>query len=285
MPAISPIDAMIRDVDALKTQIEKALPQHVAPERWMRTCRTYLRTNGAKLVECERNSLLAAIMKGANTGLNFDGEEASIIPRGKKGSDKKSAQFMAGYQGYLKLIRNSGEVAAITVKVVYAGDDFDRWTDEEGEHLTHREKADSDQSKITHAYMITKTKSGARYVEVMTQKDLAKVRKYAGGGSDAWNAWEEQMSKKSVIRRGYKLLPKSTDIDRVMVEDEEQFNTQEGEREEVQPVETPEKNKPKRLKEAVQKATAEKNPPKPADDPQVDEAPEPEEEFSQEVPV
>lgn len=262
-----PIDVLCETIEKMRPEIKKTLPPHISIDKFVRNAQTHVKTRAEKILPCEPNSILSSIMTAAQFGLMLDGEEAAIVPRGK------TAKCSPGYQGYLKLVRNSGEIASITVKVVYEGDVFKRWTDENGEHLRHEEDPEGKQEKITHAYMITKTKTSGTYIEVMTRKDLDKVRAMSPTGKSAdgpWATWEEMMSRKSVIRRGYKVLPKSTDvdqlpdhqnIDKLMHTDDDLFIP------EPPPEEPPpeQKTSSPRLKDAVNKSMAKDAEPPPAE--------------------
>ena len=72
--------------------------------------------------------------------------------------------------GILKKVRNSGELSSITAQIVYENDEFNYYIDADGEHISHRPNMFGDRGKRIGAYALAKTKDGAIYVEVMTEK-------------------------------------------------------------------------------------------------------------------
>jgi recombination protein RecT len=74
------------------------------------------------------------------------------------------------------------------------------------------------------AYIIVKLVSGEIKREVMYWRDLEKVRaaSKAQGKNSPWAKWYDQMAIKSVIKRGAKLLPSSSEkLERVLQHDNE----------------------------------------------------------------
>jgi hypothetical protein len=98
--------------------------------------------------------------------------------------------------------------------VVYEKDEFDYYTDETGEHLKHR-RAWGDRGARKLVFAIARTKDGGTYVEVMDAGQVDSVRKQGYNSSDSpWNGpFQDEMWRKSVIRRMAKRLPSSTDIE------------------------------------------------------------------------
>lgn len=202
----------------MEPQFKLALPKHVSPEKFSRVVQTAV-LQSPDLMNADRTTLLSATMKCAQEGLMPDGKEASFVTFRKNVGTKDNPKWVAAVQympmvkGILKQIRNSGELASLAPHVVRAGDEFDYWIDESGEHLKHRPDL-SGSGDITHAYCIAKMKDGAVYIEVMTKGEVERVRKASrSGGSGPWVEWFDEMAKKTVIRRLAKRLPSSTDIE------------------------------------------------------------------------
>src|SRR4249919_1917764 len=92
---LQPFQKKVKDIRALlektKPQMQMALPKHVSIDRMLRTTMTAIQRN-PKLLECTQVSLLAAIMQGAQLGLETDGVlgEAHLVPY------KKVVQFIPG---------------------------------------------------------------------------------------------------------------------------------------------------------------------------------------------
>lgn len=188
-------------------KITKALPVHLTAKRFISSACAYIE-NAPKLLECDRNTLVQSIMKAAQMGLVIDGVESALVPR------KVKCTLMVMFQGLLKMVRNSGELKDIQSAVVYEKDEFDYYTDETGEHLKHR-RAWGDRGARKLVFAVARTKDGGTYVEVMDagQVDAVKKQGYNSGDSP-WNGpFQDEMWRKSVIRRLAKRLPSSTDME------------------------------------------------------------------------
>lgn len=190
---------------AMQPEIARVLPAHVTLERFERVTLTALQRQ-PDLLGTDRKSLFAAVMQCAQDGLQPDGKEAALV------KFKNSAAYMPMVAGLLKLARQSGEIASLTANVVYAGDDFDYWIDDQGEHLSHRPSIDGDRATIRAVYAMARTSAGESIIEVMPHAEVEKVRKAsrsANGGP--WRDWYSEMARKTAIRRLFKRLPRSTD--------------------------------------------------------------------------
>lgn len=227
--ALTPLDAFIAELEGMTKQFEMVLPEHLPVDKFKRSIRTAVSMD-PKLLDATRNSLYGACMKAAQDGLIIDGREAAIVVYntnvGTKAQPRyeKTAQFMPMTGGILKKVRNSGELASIGAHVVYEKDTFTFWVDEDGEHLKHEPLFVKDRGQITHAYMIARTKDGGKYVEIMTREELDQVRNCSRAkDSGPWKDWLSEMFKKTVIRRGSKRLPMSSDLEDVIRRDDELF--------------------------------------------------------------
>lgn len=213
---LSPVDALKNSITALSPEIKKVLPPHVSVDKFNRIVFNALQTTPA-LIQADRPSFFKACLDLAAQGLMPDGREAAIVPF------KGKAQAMPMVAGLLKLIRNSGELSSITPNIVYENDTFDYWVDEKGEHLMHR-PVWKDQGQILLAYCMAVTKDGGVYISVMTLDQIEAIRDRSQTPEKGpWATDYEEMCKKTVIRRLYKRLPSSTDIEGAIHADDDLF--------------------------------------------------------------
>jgi recombination protein RecT len=125
----------VRDIIESKWgDIQKALPQHVTPTRFLRVIQNALGKN-PKLLDCTPTSLIAAITVSSELGLEINTPLglAYVIPyqQSKKDAGGRwvktmEAQFQIGYKGIIDLAYRSGRVRSIAAEVVYANDEFRR---------------------------------------------------------------------------------------------------------------------------------------------------------------
>lgn len=205
-------------IQKMGPQFQKALPKHINSEKFTRVVTTAI-ANNASLADCNKQSLLGSCMKLAEMGLMPDGKEAAIVKFGQQ------AQAMPMVAGLLKLVRNSGELISLSANAVYENDEFEYWVDEDGEHLKHKPLLSGDRGEVTHVYALAKTRDGGLYIELMSKQEIDKIRN-ASRSKDGgpWKTWYDQMAIKSVIRRLYKRLPSSTDLDTAMYADDNMYD-------------------------------------------------------------
>lgn len=211
---------------AMKTEIAKALPKDIDPERFIRTVVTAVQMTPA-LLDADRRSLFASCMKAAQDGLFPDGREAVLNIYNTKikvdGRDTwvQMVQYLPMVRGLLKVVRNSGEIAHIDAAAVYERDEFifERGDDSK---LVHRPYlGEDDPGKVIAAYLVAKLANGEVHREVMSRRDIEKVRAASKApDGPGWKNWYDQFAIKSVIKRGSKLLPQSSDrLNRVIEHD------------------------------------------------------------------
>jgi len=275
---LTPADAVKKDLAAMKNQFQAALPNHISPEKFVRTIQTAVATS-PQLVQANRQSLFGASMKAAQDGLLPDGKEAAIVTFKNK-NGHHIAQYMPMVGGILKKVRNSGELSTITSQIVYENDDFQFSVDENGEHLKHNPKVFGDRGKAIGVYALAKTKDGAVYIETMTKDEIEKIKNVSRGKNGPWSgAFEHEMWRKSAIKRLSKRLPMSTDLEFTMRADDDLYDLDETE----DKVETEPKDvtSPQRLSKMLSQEAESK-----VVETYADSEPEPTEEMSEdEVPI
>jgi len=223
MTQISKVQALLNEIEQSRGEFEKAKAPQLSTDRFLRSLRTYIMSR-PDVAEAERNSFMHACLRAAYYGLVVDGEEATINARRTKDGGSR-ATFEAGYQGYLKMMRNSGMLTDLNLECVWEGDEFERWSDENGVHFKHKPKDGNPNAgkgdKLTFVYGIARTKDGGRYIEIMTRADVEKCRNVSRNSQKGpWVDWYDRMAKKTLIKRLGKILPRSSDVDLLIKEDD-----------------------------------------------------------------
>jgi len=201
---IDPVTQVGQLMGKYKRQIEAALPKHVTADRLMRVCLTELHRNPT-LQRCDPMSFLGAVVTAASLGLEPGSAlgQCYLIPYGKE------CNFQIGYRGQIDIARRSGNIVSISARCIYEGDDFEieYGTDEK---LTHIPRFKSD--KILYVYAVAQLKDGGTQFEVMSTEAIEKHRKQYSKSANVWNtAWDE-MAKKTLVRRLFKMLPTSIEL-------------------------------------------------------------------------
>lgn len=221
-----PLVAFKDQLDQRVDQFRHALPAHMPAERFARVVLTAVQNN-LELLTADRQSLWNACMRAAQDGLLPDGREGAIVIYNTKegGGWVKKAQWMPMVYGILKKARNSGQIAMITARVVYAGDKYRYWVDEEGEHILYEPSETPDKTLVRLVFAAARTKDGELLVEPLTPDDIEKIRAVSRAKERGpWVDWWEEMAKKSAIRRLSKRLPMSSDIDDLVRRDDDLYD-------------------------------------------------------------
>lgn len=208
-------------LNKMKPQLSQALPKSggMDVDRLNRITLTTIKTN-PKLLECNIESLLGAVLQSAQLGLepNLLGS-CYFIPY------KGQVSFQIGYKGLIDLVTRKGEVLTIVAKEVRKGDLF-HYEYGKNEDLKHVPAPHDQRGEITHFYAYAHLKNGAFTFDVMHVSEIEQVRnehsqayKYDSKGS-IWVKHYEAMSKKTIIKRLIKYLPISVETQSAVAHDE-----------------------------------------------------------------
>lgn len=215
-PATSFQDMLSKQLTTQFKAIQSLVPSHVTPER---LCRVGLNavSRNPKLMECDQATIIGAIVNCASLGLepNLLGH-AYIVPFWNSSTRRYEAQFQLGYKGLIELVRRSGEVAVITAREVYEGDEFD-YSYGLNEMLLHKPCGEDNEDKITHFYAMYKLRTGEQGFVVMTRKQVEKHRdkhtkskkKDTGEVFGPWKEHFVAMGLKTCITKMAKYMPVS----------------------------------------------------------------------------
>ncbi|RUS07913.1 hypothetical protein EFW58_00661 [Bacillus velezensis] len=142
-----------------------------------------------------------------------------FVPFWNNKEKRRDVQFIIGYKGMIDLARRSGHIESIYAHAVYETDEFDY---ELGLHpkLVHK-PATGQRGAITHVYAVAHFKDGGYQFEVFSKDDIEKTRKRSKASDNGpWKTDYEEMAKKTVIRRMWKYLPISIEIQQQVAQDE-----------------------------------------------------------------
>jgi recombination protein RecT len=224
----------------MRHQMQQALPKHLNADRMARVMLTLMRQN-PKLASAEPKSFLGAMMQVAQLGLEPGSAlgHCYLIPFDKstKVGDKwvkvPEVQVVIGYRGMIDLARRSGQIVSLSARVVHAKDSF-RYGYGLEETLDHVPYEGEDPGDATHFYAVAKLQGGGVQFEVMSLAQVIAVRDNSQGYQAAaryakenqlpdspWSSHFEEMGRKTVVRRLFKYLPVSIEIQRAVGLDEQ----------------------------------------------------------------
>lgn len=213
------------ELEKIRPSLMSVLPKHVTADRMLKvvlsaTART------PSLLECTTESIVRCVMQAAELGLEIGGllGEAYLVPYNCKVGNRweKQAQCITGYRGYIKLARQSGQLASISARVVYIGDRFT--VNLADEHIHHEPNFDAtrEPERIVAVYAIARFKDEGRQIEVMTRAEVDAIRtRSKASDSGPWKTDYGEMARKTVVRRLCKYLPLSPELAQALESDAE----------------------------------------------------------------
>lgn len=206
-------------LDKMKGEIARCLPKHLTPERMARIALTELRKT-PKLQECDPLSFIAAIMQASQLGLE-PGILGScyLIPFKNNHTGKTECTFMPGYRGFLDLARRSGQIISLVARAVYENDEFSY---EFGlkEDLTHK-PAMKNRGELIAVYAVAILKDGGHQFDVMSRNEVDNIKNQSKSKNNGpWVTHYEEMAKKTVLRKLFKWLPCSVELQKAVSLDE-----------------------------------------------------------------
>lgn len=227
-------------------EIARALPRHINPERMTRIALTAFRSSPA-LAECEPRSIFAAVIQSSQLGLEVGlCGEAHLVPftktvkRDGQFVKVKECQLIPGYQGLIKLARNSGLIEDIYGHEVREKDEFKvvLGLSRDLQHVPLMKAGfpapDEARGEITGFYAVARFKDGSTSFVALPVSNVLKIRDRSSGYIAAKAAakqytkpinspWESDfvaMGIKTAIRALCKTMPKSPELSAAVALDE-----------------------------------------------------------------
>ncbi len=160
------------------------------------------------LQKCEPQSILNAVVNVARTSITLNPvmRLAYLIPR------KNKCVLEFSYMGLVAMLRDNGCIKSISAHIVYEDEEFDYDvafnTIKHKPNFAKTEKEHNARETIG-CYSRATLPNGEVVFEFMPMWEIDKVRSMSeGSGSkySAWNTWRDEMIKKSVIKRHFKML-------------------------------------------------------------------------------
>lgn len=215
-------------IEKYKDEVAKALPKHMQGEveRIVRAAKTAYRLNPL-LENCQPRSVFAAIIQASQLGLDISSHlgEAYLVP--VKGREGSVCNLYIGYQGLIKLARNTGVISDIYAFEVREKDqckarlgmhvDF--------EHIPYTlpngfPASEEDRGEVVGYYAVAVYRDGLRKIKIMSRKKVEEIRDASQTYQAArrfnkktpWDTHPTEMGLKTVLRQLCKELPRSAEL-------------------------------------------------------------------------
>jgi len=191
--------------------VAEVLPKHLTAERIVRVAITAVmgKPQILSIVQTPvgKASLLNALLRCSQAGLELDGRLAHLVPFGD------TLQLIFDYKGLLTLAKRNGVDAKAVV--VRENDDFD-YTEDDGTGKTlvqHRFDPFAERGAVIGVYSRAVSDGKAADYEFMSKADVDAIRKRSrASGNGPWVTDYDEMAKKTVLRRHSKRWDLDPDI-------------------------------------------------------------------------
>lgn len=231
---------LAQQIQNMEQHFRRAMPRGAEAAQLVRDALTCLRTT-PKLMECEPQSVLGALMTCAQLGLRpsvpglghawplpfWDSRYKWVDDKGRERTGANRAQLIIGYQGFRELAQRSGQISTVIGRVVYA-DDFFEIDYGIADNLVHRPKLDGSRGAAVGYYAIVKYTAGGYAFWHMSKSEVEEHRdKYAmarkpiyrdgkkTGETEIVGPWRDnfdEMAVKTAFLRLAKWMPKNTEL-------------------------------------------------------------------------
>lgn len=210
-------------IEAKKISLKNILPKHCNIDRFIKSALLVIARNttdpkikddSKRIINCSTDSLIVAITNAAELGLDFTPEKghAYLVPYAGE------VKFMPGYRGFIDLAKRSGKVTKIEAHVVHKNDTFKLQYGTES-CLMHEPTIEGEPGEVIGAYAVAHFKDSEPQFEYMTLEQLNGIRKRAKTDF-IWTSDTEEMYRKTTIRRLFKYLPCSVDMEKALNADD-----------------------------------------------------------------
>jgi recombination protein RecT len=189
-------------------------PKYLSPDRLIRILLLTV-SRDSKLWRCTPQSMLSALMRVAQFGLEPDGRLVHLVPY------KDTVNVIIDWKGLIEIARRNGMVAV--AELVYEKDHFEFGHRDGRQVCNHIPHFEEDRGNIRLAYSCVKRLDGKGDpdYEVMTKSEIDKIRKRSPAGGDGpWVTDYGEMARKTVLRRHSKRWPLCAE-DRLATEDDD----------------------------------------------------------------
>jgi recombination protein RecT len=170
------------------------------------------------LASADKSSILEAVLNVAQTGLTLNpvSKLAYLVPRFVR--DKGVVCCLEpSYMGLVKLATDTGSVKSIYSHIIYHNDEFNYELGTNPD-IIHKPLLGKDRGNMKGVYAVAVLQNGTKQIEVMTMDEIFEIRDksesykaYLLGKAKSciWVSDESEMSRKTVIKRLCKYLPKT----------------------------------------------------------------------------
>ena len=182
----------------------------ISPENFIKSAKKFVSNSTVFEKTTDKNTIVSALLHCASDGLLPDGKQSTFVNYSGK------LTYVPMYQGLIEIIYRGGSVQSVNTHIIQDNDTFEVLMGTE-EKITHIPNVEKNGKKIA-VYAVATLIGGGKVHCLLRREEIEKIKseqigKMTNQDYSPWVKHEEEMWKKTAIRRLYKILPKSsTDI-------------------------------------------------------------------------
>ena len=198
-----PITERHRAIDAALTsrvpKIEELLPDFMKGQGERLVKRAMLTfARNPDLQSCPPQEFVRCVLEAAEMGFSIDGKLCYVVKY------KTRWQCQLDYKGLVAVAKRMKTIADAHADVVCENDTFHHEKTDGKCVLDHTYDLRIDRGDVIGAYAIITLPSGLWRYELMSRKELDKIQSAAPAKNGPWSTHDNEMRKKTVLRRGLK---------------------------------------------------------------------------------
>lgn len=161
------------------------------------------------LTKCSPHTVQNAIINVAAVGLTLNPADgyAYLVPEFNKKLKTNECHLRISFKGLIKNATDTGSINWVKAEIVKESDEFE-YTGPCTLPIHKMNPFAQDRGAPIGVYCVAKTNKGDYLVDLMDWQEVQKIKKCAKT-QFVWEEWEEEMAKKSLVKRAAKMWPKT----------------------------------------------------------------------------
>jgi recombination protein RecT len=220
------ITSLAASLEERKAAFAEMLPSHVNVKRFIKSAMLYA-MRSPEILDCDPKSIITSVNNAAELGLDFTQAKghAYLVKFGN------AATFMPGYRGLIELARRSGRVKYLDAQLVYQNDVFEYELGANRALIHKPPRLGQPRGEMIGAYAVAKLDNDELQFVVMNMEELNSIRaRSKAKNAGPWQTDPGEMYRKIPVRRLFKYLPCSPDLEKAIEYDNQASGIVEEER-------------------------------------------------------
>jgi recombination protein RecT len=221
----APVIPFEQAIETAMLSVKTSIPNHIDFNVALQMFKN-LRSKNPALANCTKESLIGAMLTASELGLMPVNQQVYFIPYFNNKKNVMECQLQIGYQGMVDLFYRSDRAISVDAKAVREKDTFE-YDDGLNPTLTYKPCLKGLPGETYGYYAVAKLKDEGIKIVYMTKdevmihaKQFCKAIDKNGNFTGPWGTNFDEMAKKTVLKKLFKVLPKSINLEKALEVDE-----------------------------------------------------------------